>query len=469
MALAPLALFLRRIAPVTPHSRPVLVALALVGGLSAPVLVFAWALRVGGLAQNLTGAAIITAVVAGLAYLTRYLIALSVGPAAELVERRQLRVAAGGYGAGAALALGLAIALALPGLWMAVGFAVAAVAVAWLNDRQPLPMLRRVAAAFATTAILRAVLSPVFQKEGAWPVLNSYIVAYALPAVLLAAAAWFLAKCKRDRAVKTTLACAGLMGAIYLAFTIRHGFHGFDLVDSFRVGLGESGLYAVACLLAALGLFVVRERVGAEDTVGLRRVMQGVNVLGVVITGLLSLLLANPWLGGRILGFPVVDSSFVGFVLPALAMGALAYHGRTKPGWFPNWLTTANRNLAIALGYLFALAQTRIVFVGMERFARAYSGQGEQYAYSAVTLVFGVLLLVIGFRLGSRPTRLASAAFVTLAVLKVFLFDLSELEGLLRALSFIGLGAVLIGIGLAYQRLLFDRKPSPQEPQAAAA
>ncbi|WP_292544933.1 DUF2339 domain-containing protein, partial [Mesorhizobium sp.] len=40
------------------------------------------------------------------------------------------------------------------------------------------------------------------------------------------------------------------------------------------------------------------------------------------------------------------------------------------------------------------------------------------------------------------------------AVMKVFLFDMSELEGVLRALSFIGLGAVLIGIGLFYQRLL---------------
>jgi uncharacterized membrane protein len=39
----------------------------------------------------------------------------------------------------------------------------------------------------------------------------------------------------------------------------------------------------------------------------------------------------------------------------------------------------------------------------------------------------------------------------------VFLFDLSGLEGLWRALSFISLGLVLIGIGLVYQRLLFAR------------
>ena len=53
--------------------------------------------------------------------------------------------------------------------------------------------------------------------------------------------------------------------------------------------------------------------------------------------------------------------------------------------------------------------------------------------------------------------RLASAALIAIAVAKVFLFDMSELEGVLRALSFIGLGAVLIGIGLFYQRLLYAR------------
>ena len=41
-----------------------------------------------------------------------------------------------------------------------------------------------------------------------------------------------------------------------------------------------------------------------------------------------------------------------------------------------------------------------------------------------------------------------------LTVLKVFLIDMSNLEGILRALSFIGLGAVLIGIGLFYQKIL---------------
>ncbi len=161
----------------------------------------------------------------------------------------------------------------------------------------------------------------------------------------------------------------------------------------------------------------------------------------------------------------IFDSAFVGFLLPALALGVLAYCGRTDPDWFQRELTQANRILAIGLGYLYCVTETRRAFVGLDRFARAYTGDAEQWAYSLVTLGFGVGLLAVGFRLGSRPTRLASAVFVILAVLKVFIIDMAELTGLLRALSFIALGGVLIGIGLAYQRLLFDRKPPPAVPQ----
>jgi uncharacterized membrane protein len=81
----------------------------------------------------------------------------------------------------------------------------------------------------------------------------------------------------------------------------------------------------------------------------------------------------------------------------------------------------------------------------------------EQYTYSAVWLAFGVVLLAIGALLHSQPVRIASAAVVVLTALKVFFIDMRDLTGLYQALSFIGLGAVLIGIGWFYQRLLFPR------------
>jgi uncharacterized membrane protein len=51
----------------------------------------------------------------------------------------------------------------------------------------------------------------------------------------------------------------------------------------------------------------------------------------------------------------------------------------------------------------------------------------------------------------------ASAAVVILTVLKVFLVDMHGLTGFYQALSFIGLGVALLGIGWLYQRLLFPK------------
>ncbi len=51
---------------------------------------------------------------------------------------------------------------------------------------------------------------------------------------------------------------------------------------------------------------------------------------------------------------------------------------------------------------------------------------------------------------------------MVLTVLKVFLIDMSDLTGIYRALSFLGLGVVLIGIGWFYQLLLFPRAHEPE-------
>ena len=82
----------------------------------------------------------------------------------------------------------------------------------------------------------------------------------------------------------------------------------------------------------------------------------------------------------------------------------------------------------------------------------------------AFMFAFGVALLVVGLLMDSKPARLASAAVVGLTTAKVFLIDLADLAGVWRALSFIGLGLVLVGIGYLYQRLLFPQRPMVAAP-----
>jgi uncharacterized membrane protein len=141
-------------------------------------------------------------------------------------------------------------------------------------------------------------------------------------------------------------------------------------------------------------------------------------------------------------------------------MGVLARIVRTSR---PKEVYAVAAVTAIVLALVYLSLEVRTLFHGPV-LVIGPTTDAEQYAYSAVWLAFGVALLLAGIALGSQPARLASAAVVTLTAGKVFLYDLAGVQGIFRALSFIGLGLVLMGIGYLYQRLLFP----PRAPASVA-
>ncbi len=64
----------------------------------------------------------------------------------------------------------------------------------------------------------------------------------------------------------------------------------------------------------------------------------------------------------------------------------------------------------------------------------------EIYAYSAAWIIYALALLGLGIVWRARFWRYSSMAVLIVTVLKVFLYDLSNLAGLLRVASFLGLG-----------------------------
>jgi uncharacterized membrane protein len=78
----------------------------------------------------------------------------------------------------------------------------------------------------------------------------------------------------------------------------------------------------------------------------------------------------------------------------------------------------------------------------------------ELWAYSGAWIAMGAALMALGMRTGVRSLRLASLALVGLVTAKVFLIDMSGLDGLWRVLSFLGLGLALIGLGAFYRRFM---------------
>ena len=92
--------------------------------------------------------------------------------------------------------------------------------------------------------------------------------------------------------------------------------------------------------------------------------------------------------------------------------------------------------------------------------AEALSTAGEktefQRGHTAVSAFWGIVAftaLLIGLRRGLQVLRLAGLGLFALALGKLFLYDLSTLSSVSRALSFLAVGAVLLLAGFFYQRL----------------
>jgi uncharacterized membrane protein len=76
----------------------------------------------------------------------------------------------------------------------------------------------------------------------------------------------------------------------------------------------------------------------------------------------------------------------------------------------------------------------------------------EQLALSLLWAFYAGVLIAVGIRRGYAPIRHAAIALIGFTVLKVFVVDLSGLEGIYRVLGLLVVGAVLLAVSFLYQR-----------------
>ncbi len=310
--------------------------------------------------------------------------------------------------------------------------------------------------AVASVAVLgRIAWEPTIvgpQNLGLTPVFNALLPGYGIPALLAIVSAWMLRDWPGFRAKNFLQAIASLMGLLAVAILIRHAMNGGTLDESVPT-LGEQSIYTLLTI-GFSGVLMTLDLKSPSPVFRYGSMIAGViAVINVLVMHFFTL---NPYFTGENTGrIPFLNLLLIGYLLPALAYGGLAYYARGKrPAAYVSLLAVAGATL----GFAWATLSVRRFWQG-ENIAN-WKGflQGETYSYSVVWLLIGVLLLIVGSRFNARSLRLASAAFVLISVAKAFLIDMSNLEGVLRALSFIGLGAVLIGIGLFYQKIL-TRQP----------
>lgn len=375
---------------------------------------------------------------------------------AETIARREAPPQTGGIAVsfallGAGIAAMLMLHMGFHPLWTTMLAGAAAVLSALATRIRSYPVLGWLSVVAVFVVIGRVAFEPTIVGEmllGRTPVFNALLPGYGIPALAFAFAAWQLARTTAGRPRLVMEAAAALFALLTLAMLVRHAMNG-GVINTATPTLAEQAIYTLIALGAGAILIVIDLR---SPSSVLRIGSLAAGVLSVALVVAQHFLVLNPLLTDESTGrIPVFNLLLLAYLLPALAAGALAFYARGKR---PKWYSAMLGMLGAALLFFYATLSVRRLFHGEHIAYWAGMSQLETYSYSALWLLMGVALLVAGVWQRSQVLRIASAVLIAFAVAKVFIFDMSELDGALRALSFIGLGAVLIGIGLFYQKLL---------------
>ena len=295
------------------------------------------------------------------------------------------------------------------------------------------------------------------------PILNPLLPGYGIPALLALLSAYQIRNWPAQRARHALQGLASLLGLLTIAILVRHAMNG-GVLDASVPTIGEQSIYTLL-VIGLSGILMTLDQRSPSPTFRFGSMLAG----GIAIAQTLSLHLGalNPYFSGESTGgWPLINLLLIGYLLPGLAYAGLAYFARDKRP-LPYVILLALSGAV--LGFAWVTLSVRRFWQG--EFIAYWKGfeQAETYSYSVAWLAIGVGLLALGSRFDARSLRIASAVIVIVTIAKVFLIDMANLEGVLRALSFIGLGFVLIGIGLFYQKILSGksaRSPAVDEDEA---
>jgi uncharacterized membrane protein len=387
---------------------------------------------------------------------------LTAAASAALREGAPQRAAVHGAGATGALALGLA--MILHEHWLTMALSLMLPPLAWIEGQSGLAALRRVVLALAAIVLVRLVPNwyVLDYDLGRLPVLNGLIAAYGVPAACFAWAGRALRRRGEDGCVALLEAGATTLATLLAILEIRHWATGGNLTAAgslLEVGLQLSALWIVA----VVARWRARRAPAGPPSWLARRTGAGLAVWTWRVEGGLALLLGiGLVLGNPLLGEVTAGSASLAFAyaLPALlAAAALALlgGGERKTG-------LAIGGYAVLSGLVWATAEIRVLFHGdVIGLATVELADSELWAISGAWLAYGAVLLAVAIVFRLDRLRPAALGIVALTALKVFVVDMSDLAGLWRVLSFLGLGLSLIGVGAVYRRFVLPsvRQPSP--------
>ena len=267
------------------------------------------------------------------------------------------------------------------------------------------------------------------------PGLSDTLLRLALPAFAIA-----IAVVRTDRS--STGQVIGIASAALLASIATHSLFkrllGIDSLERFvALGLAERTLWEAVLWVAAIAAW----RTGRTWTA------TGLGLASLMHFAWFTLFLHNPLWSAQAVG---------PWLIPAYGLAfALLHFGRRSE--LPAGSHRALEWGKILLIPLLAISILRQIFAG-PLLTVGPVGSAEDIIRSLLGALIAIAYLQWGIQRRARDWRIASLILMLATVAKVFLFDASGLDGLVRVASFAALGFSLIGVGWLYSRYLPDAR-----------
>jgi uncharacterized membrane protein len=384
------------------------------------------------------------------------LAAIELGAAASVAQRRngeiEYEIALASYAVGVLASTIFAATLSLSNAWLTVALALHLPAMGWIENRIRLPALRWLALGVAGAAVARLILNPyvLTYPLGPTPIINWLLYGYGVPAAAFIVATRQFGSRKDDALVWVLEAGSSLFLLALLTLELIHAAYGALLnpVDDFGV------FAAVIALWIGFGTAML--------ALGERR-QRPVLCWGGLAVAAIATISSIGWqpvmlvFGVRVGDLMLFDKLLIAEAIPAALFAVIAWLLRDR-----RILSIIARLLSAAFGFAWITLEVQHAFHAKVALFPS-SSDAEWYSYSVAWLACAVAVLAVGLMRGNQWLRRAGLAGLALVVAKVFLSDMAELSGIWRALSFMGLGGALIGLGYAYRRLSPTETPVPRE------
>ncbi|MEP6785565.1 MAG: DUF2339 domain-containing protein [Sphingomonadales bacterium] len=237
---------------------------------------------------------------------------------------------------------------------------------------------------------------------------------------------------------------AGIFAAVAAHILYRITFASVVGTDFVATGIAQRLFWEA--LLIGMGVAFAR----GTDVAWRRRTSIALIAAGTAHLFVYSLILHNPlWSPQHVGPLPVLNLIAPLFALAAVGAMLLQRSWTTVPARVARTMQPVIMLLVTG----FAWATLRQAFHGTSLVVPGVF-DAEDILRSILAIALAIGFLLWGIRTQQRDWRLASLVLMLGAVGKVFVFDASGLEGLMRIGSFVALGFSLIGIGWLYSRQL---------------